>query len=515
VAVCALVAGPFSAVATSASSTTTAGAVRPVAKVAHNLLSQRQTNFTASTGGWVAHNATLSHEGASNSLLTGALILVPTTPTPISAFSGSAQNGGLTPATPGNIYYGTASAETWGSAQYVQAVVGFLDSSGKVIGSVAGQATEIAPGAWTQLVPALGIAPANAASTVLGVIDWTTSLGQAVAVEDPSLTASVVQGAPAVTGPLTTSGNQILDGSGHPLILHGMQLPGLDTSPNLGSITEDTVAQARAWGANMMRVSLGEQYWLPLSCNYDANYPSEVDQVVNWITSLGMVAVLDLHSFAVTPCGPAGDGEMANSPGAINFWSSVASRYANNPLVAFDLYNEPHQISDQVWLNGGLASYGLVPYAVAGMQQLYSSVRATGAKNLVIATGNNWGNSLPSTLVSGTNIVYGIHVYTCPGDAPPNCSNSSPYDPSPMLQPWVAPSANVPVIVSEFGWPANSNGIYNAAVIAFAKAHNWGWSAFAWTPIEPWGLIATDPAGGPYEPTVSGMPVLSALATSS
>jgi hypothetical protein len=206
---------------------------------------------------------------------------------------------------------------------------------------------------------------------------------------------------------------------------------------------------------------------------------------------------------------------MANSPGATDFWSSVASRYANNPLVAFDLYNEPHDISDQVWLNGGLAFYGLLPYTVAGMQQLYSTVRATGSKNLVIATGNNWGNSLPSTLVSGTNIVYGIHVYTCPGDAPPNCSTSNPYDPSPMLQPWVARSANVPVLVSEFGWPANSNGIYNAAVIAFAKAHDWGWNVFAWTTIEPWGLIATDPAGGPYEPTVSGMPVLSALATSS
>jgi aryl-phospho-beta-D-glucosidase BglC (GH1 family) len=479
-----------------------------------NLLTSRQVDFTTSTGGWVVQNGTLSQVPASKNALLGALILVPGPASKAtSAFSGSAQNGGLTPATPGELYSGTGDAQTSGSAQYVQAVVAFLDSSGKQITSVVGEASYIQPGTWTPLVPAIGIAPANAASTVLGVIAW-TSQGQETAVESPSLTASAIHGEPAVTGPLTTAGNQILDGNGHPLVLHGVELPGLDGSPSLGSITENTVAQARAWGANIMRVPLGEQYWLPSSCSFNASYASEVDQVVNWITSLGMVAVLDLQDFSVTPCGKAQDYDMANSPGAINFWNSVAARYANNSLVAFDLYNEPHNISDQVWLNGGIASNGLLPYAVAGMQQLYSTVRGAGANNLVIVSGNTWANDLPSTLVSGSNIVYGVHVYTCPGAAPPSCSSPDPYDPSPILQPWVAPSNTVPVMVSEFGWPDNTNHAYNAAVIAFAQAHGWGWNAFAWTLTAPWGLFATDPAGGPNEPTVSGMPVLAALAAS-
>ena len=488
----------------------------PTVAAGQNLLTPRQVNFTTSTGGWVAQNGTLSQTPATRNALLGALILIPGPASKAtSAFSGSAQNGGLTPATPGELYTGTAVAQTSGSAQYVQAVVAFLDSSGKQITSVVGEASDIAPGAWKTLVPATGIAPANAASTVLGVIAW-TSQGQETSVEDPSLTASVVHGEPAVSGPLTTAGNQILDGNGHPLVLHGLELTGLDTSSSLGSITQDTVAQARAWGANMMRVPLGEQYWLPTSCAFNANYPSQVDQVVNWITSLGMVAVLDLQDFSVTPCGKAQDNDMANSPGAINFWNAVASRYANNRLVAFDLYNEPHNVSDQVWLNGGTASQGLLPYAVAGMQQLYSAVRGAGANNLVIVSGNAWGNELPTTLVSGSNIVYGVHVYTCPQAPPPSssCSGANPYDPSPILQPWVAPSATVPVMVSEFGWPDNTNHTYNSAVIAFAQAHGWGWNAFAWTLAAPWGLFATDPAGGPYEPTVSGMPVLTALAAS-
>lgn len=399
-----------------------------------------------------------------------------------------------------------------GSAEYVQAVVAFFDASGKEITSVVGQASDLEPGTWTPLVVALGIAPSNVASAVLGVIAWSTSAGEQTAVENPSLTSTADPGATPVTGPLTTAGNQILDGSGRPLILRGVELPGLDSSPDPSGLTEDDIAQAKAWGANMMRVSLGEQYWLPSSCSFSPSYPTEVDQVVNWITSLGMVAVLELGDVVITPCGKPSDYDMANDPGSLQFWNSVAARYADNPLVAFDLYNEPHGISDQVWLDGGTAMNGVIPYSAAGMQQLYSTVRAAGAPNLVLVTGNNWGNTLPATLVSGTNIAYGAHIYTCPGSAPPNCSNSDPYDPSAMLEPWVAPSALVPVVVSEFGWPSNSNGVYNAAVIAFAEAHDWGWNAFAWTVTAPWGLLATDPAGGPYEPTVSGMPVLAALA---
>ncbi len=37
-----------------------------------------------------------------------------------------------------------------------------------------------------------------------------------------------------------------------------------------------------------------------------------------------------------------------------------------------------------VWKNGGTGTWG---FEVAGMQQLYNAVRATGAQNLVIVTG--------------------------------------------------------------------------------------------------------------------------------
>jgi hypothetical protein len=73
-------------------------------------------------------------------------------------------------------------------------------------------------------------------------------------------------------------------------------------------------------------------------------------------------------------------------------------------------------------------------------------------------------------------------------------------------------SASQPVVVTEFGWPSSYDGTYLANVIAFAGAHGWGWSAFAWQQ-ENWGgfVLANWLGDGTAEPNPSGDPVLLAL----
>jgi hypothetical protein len=154
------------------------------------------------------------------------------------------------------------------------------------------------------------------------------------------------------------------------------------------------------------------------------------------------------------------------------------------------------------------------------MQQLYAAVRNTEQSqghpdgNLVIASGNNWANTFPSTPLSGQDIVYSVHAYTCPGADPLACTNPNPFDPAQILDSWITPSASVPVIVGEFGWPGIYDGTYNAAVIAFAAAHAWGWDAFVWDleQSSPFALNIPAPVSSVAEPTPEGMPVLCALA---
>ena len=94
----------------------------------------------------------------------------------------------------------------------------------------------------------------------------------------------------------------------------------------------------------------------------------------------------------------------------------VAAHYATNPMVFFDLYNEPRLTAEAVggtdilwsiWRNGGTVAG--VTYV--GMQNLLDTVRATGAENIVMAEGTAFATSLIGVSqwsLAGTNIVYGV-----------------------------------------------------------------------------------------------------------
>jgi hypothetical protein len=336
--------------------------------------------------------------------------------------------------------------------------------------------------------------------------------------QNAALTREAGTGSPVVVGPLHTSGNRILEATDAPVTLQGVVLNGLEDDPSAAQVSEQAVIEARAWGANFVRVPVGEQFWMPENCDYSSSYRSTVNQVVNWITSLGMVALLDLDYTTVGGCLPGAAHNMADAAQSLPFWSSVASQFASNPLVAFDLFNEPHNISDQVWLDGGPTTDYFFPwqtYQAAGMQQLYDAVRSTGAQNLVFISGNTWASTVPSTLVTGTNIVYAAHAYTCPNNAPPSCTNAAPYDPSQLLDSWIGVSGSVPVVVTEFGWPSQYDGTYNSNVISFAQSRGWGWAAFAFEDAQNstvWDLTSHWYDNQTAEPAASGMPVLAALA---
>jgi len=480
-----------------------------------NLLTGDQASFSASTGGWVGTEATLSWSSTVGDSAPGALSVTATGGEGMTAASGSPSAGGLVSGTAGFSYAGAGAAESASTAQGIEPVLTFYGASGGIIASVFGPVTDAVTSSWTELAPVSAIAPSGTTSVALFLDVPATSVGDEVYFDDAWVEGAT--GATAsVVGPLHTSSNQILDANGDQVTLRGMVLDGLESSSTAPEITEQTVIAAKAWGANFLRVPLGEQFWLSTNCDYDPDYASRVDQVVGWIASLGMVALLDLHFNTVGTCETGGPHNMADAVQAPTFWSQVAARYAANPLVAFDLYNEPHDISDAIWLNGGSTTdvYGGQSYQAAGMQQLYDSVRSTGAQNLVFVSGNNYANSVPAMLVSGTNIVYGAHVYTCPNSAPPSCSDPNPYDPSPILDNWVGVSSSVPVMVTEFGWPSQYDGTYAAAVIAFAKAHGWGWSVFDWQQLQyatVWDVTDAWLSDGTAEPSPSGMPALCAL----
>lgn len=525
------------------SGTAPAAATAAAAPAPTNLLVGDQADFAGSTGGWSTSGGTMARVTSPTDGSPGALSVTAAGAAGMSAWSATvstaaavACTGSVTPATTGTVYTATAAVE--GSTQLaVQPVLLFCDATARG-GVVWGPATTVGSGSWTTLAAAVGVAPGGTTGVVMGLVVDQTSAGDQLVVGHAQLTG-VTPPSAAVDGPLTTVGNAIVQANGQPIELRGVDLFGLENSASDSSITQDDIADIRSWGATMVRVSLGEQLWLANSCAYDPSYAQTVAQVVNWITADGMVALLDLHfsnpaDLYATPaaaaqaaangqCTAAGQMPMADV-GATAFWQQVASTFAGNPLVAFDLFNEPYFVSSSVWLDGGSTidpnPGGPSTYPVVGMQQLYDAVRGTGATNLVVVSGPDWANEVPPALVSGTGIVYSVHAYTCPNGPPPTYGcTSNPTDPSSILAPWVGFGEQHPVMVGEFGWPDHYQSTYVANVIAEAEQYGWSWDAFAWdgTPGSPWSLLqdgsTSSGPGGPYEPSPAGMPVLCAMAS--
>jgi endoglucanase len=144
-----------------------------------------------------------------------------------------------------------------------------------------------------------------------------------------------------------------------------------------------------------------------------------VDQCVEATIGRGAYLVLDLHRF-----GPPDENDVA-------FWKDAATRYKDNPGVIFELFNEPHSLSWKLWRYGGSMAEAAKDKNVAenneksaakstvGMQALVDAVRSTGAKNLVVAGGLDWGFDL-SGVVNGfalqdqpgaDGIMYSSHIY--------------------------------------------------------------------------------------------------------
>lgn len=491
--------------------TRTLSSVRPAASVTPvQLLRGSSATFNSSVGGWTGRAADLTTASTATAGGKGALVVSDRNPTGGSMAVWSPREK----AVGGDRYVATADLRAVTAPGGGQAEFRFIGAGGQVTDTEIGQLATDAVSSWTNLPAVAAIAPRGTTGVQLGVVFPVVGPGEQHDVDNATI-EQTPGGSTRVVGPLRAVGSQILQGNGRPLVIRGLQRFGLEGGTNNPLPTNAEIGQLKLWGANEVRISLGEQRWLATSCHYEADYPTVVDRVVRWVTSRGMVALLNLHFSSIGPCGKPGLTPMADDPGSITFWQEVANRYKSNPLVAFDLFNEPH-VGPSTWLDGGTFEADGQTVQAAGMQQLYDTVRATGATNLVVVSGPDYADHPPTQLVQGTNIAYAAHAYQCEASPPPSCTTPRPYDAAVPLHHWVDFAKTHPVIVTEFGWPDGDNGTYNANVISYAEAHGWGWSGFAWDGGTDglFDLVQAQPAsdGTTIEPNAGGMPLVAGFA---
>ena len=271
---------------------------------------------------------------------------------------------------------------------------------------------------------------------------------------------------------LHTEGNRILDEQGKPVRLCGVNTACLEWSADgEGHILNTVRVAIRDWKANIIRVPLSQDRWIGQTrqigfsgqtiagqTDGGASYRALVRQVVDYCASHRCYVLLDLHWNDAGMWGENIGQHVMPDMNSLTFWRSCAQEYRNNPAVLFDLYNEPHNTTWDIWLNGGEISetsgpgarqgrFVPVKYQTPGMQAMLDNVRSWGARNLVVCGGLDWAYDLSGFLKgyalkdpTGNGVIYACHVYNNKGET---------------IDKWLshldAALKHIPVIMSEFG----------------------------------------------------------------
>lgn len=288
---------------------------------------------------------------------------------------------------------------------------------------------------------------------------------------------------------LHVAGNKVLDKNNKEVLLCGVNIVSLEWNPRGERVLRNTLTAIEDWKSNIIRLPVKEQYWF--DPDLGTAYRELVDNVIMLAANRGAYVLLDLHRF------------RAPKQKHVDFWKDAAARYKDHPAVIFDLFNEPHGISWEVWKNGGFVNDKDAPadedafltaeekvlntkgFHSVGMQALIDAARSTGAKNIVVVGGLDWAYDASGFVKGfaldehgGNGLMIATHIYAAKRD-------------------WagkvLAVADKYPVIVSEFGAntqkftfiPAEAQEdatTWVPRVFGFIQQHHFHWTAFSFHP---------------------------------
>lgn len=297
-------------------------------------------------------------------------------------------------------------------------------------------------------------------------------------------------------GPYSVQGNKIVGANGQQYIFHGVGRDGLEYNcsgegpldqQHLAYMGQGTNASGVTyWGANTVRLPLSEGFWLHGAPGFPCSSPQyqlTVKQTIDTLTALKLNVIIDLQwTDAGGQSGQGGGGWAMPDADSVTFWQQVAPIYKSYSNVLFEAYNEPHPASWSCWATACTISNDTntsedcqcqktLSYPSVGMQALVTTIRNTGANNIILVGGMNWGFDLSQIAtyhITGSNIVYDTHPY--------------PYADK-VSTTWDAAfghiSATYPVISAESG-EYDCGSSYESQLLPYFDAHQIGWVAWSW-----------------------------------
>jgi aryl-phospho-beta-D-glucosidase BglC (GH1 family) len=119
----------------------------------------------------------------------------------------------------------------------------------------------------------------------------------------------------------------------------------------------------------------------------NAGNVAKYDQLVQACLSTGAYCIIDLHNFARLNGGIIGQGGPSDDA-FVALWTALASKYAGQQNIIFELMNEPHDLDMPTW--------------ATTCQKVVSAIRSAGAKSqMILLPGTNF-DSAGEILSSGS-----------------------------------------------------------------------------------------------------------------
>ncbi len=288
---------------------------------------------------------------------------------------------------------------------------------------------------------------------------------------------------------LGTSGNRITNlTNGEPVILRGVNRSGLEYAgpDEQGFLSGASLSRSeielivRGWRCNVIRLPFNQDFVLRGRLGRSGEeYQKALDQVIHWASLFGAYTLLDLQWLDADRVYGGDRNFVAPLPNmeSVELWTTLSRRYASEPAVLYDLFNEPHdQLDDDPYpLNkedGTTYPPGQRQVTMKEWQPwartLTQAIRSENPDALVFVAGTNWAYDLRGMPMDLENVVYSTHVYPNKGDDWPEVFGNL--------------SKSVPVFVGEFGGNDSPGHLdYIQRLIRYLGDLEIGWTAWSWS----------------------------------
>jgi uncharacterized protein (TIGR03437 family) len=313
----------------------------------------------------------------------------------------------------------------------------------------------------------------------------------------------------------------ILDDAGHPALLRGLNRSATGSGNADATATDaDYAAQNQLLSMNVVRIFVNAAWWtnnvqVPIA---NLKYQDYIDLLIQRAKKSGnYVLILKAGQFPDAPCGADGKNCPASNQGDLNcqatpalcaaqattganidvaftFWSAFAKKYATDPAILYDTWEDMRGIDGNTWSDG--------------QNQLIAAIRTYSPQSLIFMEDN--GSAFESIVLGAmpdltwSNIVWNFHLFTastgaCNEPASPRYANW-PQNFDPLVS--YAHQYGHAAAITEWGG-CNDSDPYHANITSYAQNRS-----LALVYFDSGNLIAQ--SGGNYQLTAIGAKVAQA-----